>query len=92
MKSFIKYFLVALVSFLLISSPVYSYGGHKTHSTTSHFTKSRSVNSERPYYGGGHHTTSHGGHYTGGHGSAHKGGHYVNPKTANHYGIHKLSK
>lgn len=42
-----------------------------------------------PYYGGGHHTTSHGGHYAGGHGSSHKGGHYKNAKTGNQYGHHK---
>ena len=46
---------------------------------------------QRPYYGGGHHTHSHGGHYAGGRGSSHKGGHYVNRKTNNHYGVHKKS-
>jgi hypothetical protein len=46
--------------------------------------------SSRPYYGGGHHTSSHGGHFTGSHsGSSHKGGHYVNARTGNHYGRHK---
>lgn len=43
----------------------------------------------RPYYGGGHHTTSHAGSYSGSHGSSHKGGHYRNPKTNDHYGKHK---
>ncbi len=42
-----------------------------------------------PYYGGGHHTSSHGGHYSGGHGSSHKGGHYRNSRTYNTYGRHK---
>lgn len=42
-----------------------------------------------PYYGGGRHTTSHGGHYSGGTGSHHHGGHYVNPRTSNTYGRHK---
>ncbi len=42
-----------------------------------------------PYYGGGHHTKSHGGHYSGGSGSSHRGGHYVNSKTASTYGRHK---
>lgn len=42
-----------------------------------------------PYYGGGHHTTSHGGYYSGGHGSSHRGGHYVNRRTYNTYGRHK---
>lgn len=44
---------------------------------------------KRPYYGGGKHTTSHGGYYQGGSGSSHKGGHYKNYSTGNHYGIHK---
>ena len=43
----------------------------------------------RPYYGGGHHSSSHGGSYSGGHGSSHKGGHYKNPRTGNRYGRHK---
>jgi len=42
-----------------------------------------------PYYGGGHHTTSHGGYYSGGSGSTHRGGHYVNSHTYNTYGRHK---
>ncbi|MGE0278495.1 MAG: hypothetical protein AB7M05_19525 [Alphaproteobacteria bacterium] len=43
----------------------------------------------RTYYGGGKHTTSHGGHYTGGKGSSHKGGTYKNAASGNHYGKHK---
>lgn len=43
----------------------------------------------RPYYGGGHHTTSHGGSYKGGKGSSHKDGKYRNEKTGNQYGKHK---
>ena len=42
-----------------------------------------------PYYGGGRHTTSHGGHYSGGQGSSHRGGHYINRRTYNTYGRHK---
>lgn len=45
--------------------------------------------SSRMFYGGGHHTTSHGGKYIGGHGASHKGGKYANPKTSNQYGRHK---
>lgn len=46
--------------------------------------------SHRPYYGGGHHTSSHGGHYSGAHGgSSHKGGHYHNARTGDHYGRHR---
>lgn len=43
----------------------------------------------RPYYGGGTHTTSHGGTYIGGNGSSHKGGTYSNPSSNNRYGIHQ---
>jgi len=44
---------------------------------------------QRRHYGGGHHTTSHGGHYNGGSGSSHRGGHYHNPRSYNRYGTHK---
>jgi hypothetical protein len=43
----------------------------------------------RTYYGGGRHTSSHGGYYAGGTGSSHKGGHYQNYRTGNHYGRHR---
>jgi hypothetical protein len=43
----------------------------------------------RPCYGGGQHTSSHGGHYQGETNSHHKGGHYVNPNSNNRYGVHK---
>jgi len=44
----------------------------------------------RTYYGGGHHTSSHGGHYSGAHsGSSHKGVQYRNARTGNHYGRHR---
>jgi hypothetical protein len=38
-------------------------------------------------YGGGHHTSSHGGHYSGGVGSSHRGGHYSGPHGG--YGTHQ---
>jgi hypothetical protein len=41
----------------------------------------------RVYYGGGHHTVSHGGHYVGGSGSSHRG--YSNYSTGNRYGTHQ---
>jgi hypothetical protein len=45
---------------------------------------------QRPYYGGGTHTTSHGGTYTGGQGgSSHKGGTYTSPTGSHQYGRHK---
>ena len=43
----------------------------------------------RPHYGGGKHTTPHGGHYQGGQGSSHKGGSYRNPRSGDQYGTHR---
>ncbi|PPQ14049.1 hypothetical protein CV770_39100 [Bradyrhizobium sp. AC87j1] len=40
-------------------------------------------------YGGGHHTSSHGGSFAGGSGSSHRGGTYVNSRTGNRYGTHQ---
>ncbi len=51
-------------------------------------TKSR-YSGSRPFYGGGHHTTSHNGHYYGATNSHHRNGHYGNWSTRNHYGVHK---
>ncbi|MGI4864918.1 MAG: hypothetical protein ACRYFZ_13420 [Janthinobacterium lividum] len=51
-----------------------------------------STSSSGSYYGGGSHTTSHGGAYQGvepGAGSSHKGGTYQNSNTGNQYGRHK---
>lgn len=43
-----------------------------------------------PHYGGGHHTSSHGGHYSAGYGgSSHKGGHYSSATGNHHYGSHR---
>ncbi len=41
-----------------------------------------------PRYGGGHHTSSHGGSY-GVSGSSHKGGHYTSRTGSHSYGHHK---
>jgi hypothetical protein len=43
----------------------------------------------RVSYGGGHHTTSHGGTFVGGFGSSHRGGSYRNFRTGNQYGTHQ---
>jgi hypothetical protein len=43
----------------------------------------------RPYYGGGHHTSSHGGSY-GTAGSSHRGGHYTSQAGSHRYGRHKV--
>lgn len=42
----------------------------------------------RVYYGGGKHSSSHGGHYAGGSGSSHRGGKYGNSSSGNRYGRH----
>jgi hypothetical protein len=52
-------------------------------------TPRRRSASIRPYYGGGKHTTSHGGGYPGATNSHHKNGHYSNWRTSNRYGVHK---
>ncbi len=44
---------------------------------------------KHPYYGGGHHTKSHGGSYPGSTNSHHRNGHYRNYKTVNTYGRHR---
>lgn len=43
----------------------------------------------RPHYGGGYHTSSHGGTYSGGSGSSHKGGTYTSKSGSHNYGTHK---
>ena len=61
------------------------YSSHPRSTVSSH---TRSTGG-RPYYGGGHHATSHGGSYPGSTNFHHKDGHYVNPRANNHYGIHQ---
>jgi hypothetical protein len=66
---------VSLLSFAFAADALARGGGH---------------GGGRVSYGGGHHTTSHGGTYTGGTGgSSHRGGTYSNPATGNAYGTHK---
>jgi hypothetical protein len=47
------------------------------------------ASASRPYYGGGHHTTSHGGRYPGETNAHHKHGHYQNWRTGDSYGGHQ---
>jgi len=85
--------LAALLAFLSImvslsaahaGTPKYRTGTHtKTYSAAHHSSASR------PYYGGGKHTTSHGGQYPGATNSHHRNGHYQNWRTANRYGVHQ---
>ncbi len=49
----------------------------------------RHSSGSRTYYGGSHHTESHGGTYRGGSGSSHKGGHYTSPTGSHSYGRHR---
>jgi hypothetical protein len=56
-----------LHQWILSAAAIFSWSLSFGHGSTHH--------SSGPYYGGGHHTTSHGGHYAGGQGSSHRGGH-----------------
>jgi hypothetical protein len=73
-----------LFAFCLISLCPPADARHTGGSNSSH-----SLHSSHPHYGGGHHTTSHGGHYAGEVNSNHKNGHYKNSKTGDRYGQHK---
>lgn len=49
-----------------------------------------SAGQARVYYGGAHHTSSHGGHFSGAYGgSSHRGGHYTSRTGSHHYGCHR---
>jgi hypothetical protein len=69
-----------LLSFALFGIPVVAQ-----HSRSS---AAHTATTSRPYYGGGHHTESHGGSY-GVSGSSHRGGHYRSTTGSHHYGRHK---
>lgn len=66
--------VAACIVFLVGSTPALAKGGRGGSGTS---------------YGGGKHTSSHGGHYSGGKGSSHKGGSYRNKRTGNQYGNHR---
>src|SRR6266403_524622 len=57
--------------------------------TTAAYARGGGHSGGRTSYGGGSHTSSHGGTYVGGSGSSHKGGSYQNLSTGNQYGTHK---
>jgi hypothetical protein len=67
-----------LIGISLLATPSFASSGR---------SGSRSSGS-RPYYGGGSHTSSHGGSYGRG-GSSHKGGHYTSTTGSHRYGRHK---
>lgn len=64
---------LAVLATILLLGPANARGGH----------------GGRVSYGGGHHTSSHGGSFPGGSGSSHRGGHYSNFSTGNRYGTHQ---
>jgi hypothetical protein len=92
-----KTFWIRVVVFLLLAIPAIAYPSRSSSSPKYRPNPSSQRNTSnyshpytnRPYYGGGQHTTSHGGHYLGETNTHHKGGHYSNPKTINRYGVHK---
>jgi hypothetical protein len=73
-----KMFVIALVAALAVASVASARGHGGGHSVG------------RVSYGGGHHTSSHGGSFSGGSGgSSHRGGHYNSPFGGHSYGTHK---
>ena len=90
MKTALSMLGAAMFLFTMTAAPCVSAprGSHRSSSHRS-YRSHRSYSSGRVYYGGGRHTTSHGGHYAGGHGPSHKGGRYKNVRTGNRYGRHK---
>jgi uncharacterized membrane protein len=93
-----KTFWIRVIVFLLLAIPAIAYPSRSSSSPKYKSTPNSQRNTSgysrtyatRPYYGGGHHTASHGGHYPGETNVHHKGGHYSNPKTSNRYGVHKI--
>jgi hypothetical protein len=57
--------------------------------TSAHHNTARPSSTSRPNYGGGHHTTSHGGNYSGEINAYHRNGHYRNGRIDNRYGVNK---
>jgi hypothetical protein len=81
--------LVLLCTMTFLSA---AYAGTPKYRTGTHarsYSTARQPSASRPYYGGGKHTTSHGGQYPGETNSHHRDGHYSNWQTGNRYGIHK---
>ncbi len=92
--------ITALILFSLVLSvpAAYATGSHKrsftvhprTHRTYRMYSsRARQPSADRPYYGGGHHTTSHGGKYYGATNAHHRNGHYNNWRSDNRYGVHQ---
>ena len=93
-------FLLALMTLITFSSfaqtkkdgtPDMRYKSNRESSVTTYSTpSSTNRSSTRPVYSGQTHSTSHGGTYIHERNSkTHKGSTYINPRSNNHYGIHK---
>ncbi len=80
--------VLSVVLLLGASGIASTYRSHSKTFTARHSTPRR-VSAPRPYYGGGHHTKSHGGKYPGSMNAHHKNGHYQNWRTGNSYGVHQ---
>jgi len=86
-----------LLLFTLLMPAAYASSSHRAYtprSSSGYKSSTRSSpaprsTASRPYYGGGHHTTAHGGSYPGETNAHHKDGHYRNWKSANRYGVHQ---
>jgi hypothetical protein len=81
--------LVLLCIMTFLSAAYAGTSKYGTRPYTRNYSTPRQPSASRPYYGGGKHTTSHGGQYPGETNSHHRDGHYSNWQTGNRYGIHK---
>ncbi|MHB1794500.1 MAG: hypothetical protein ACYCPO_05995 [Acidobacteriaceae bacterium] len=86
--------IIEMVLFcLVLSLSSASAAGNLKRQPTSHprtySSRARQPSAGRPYYGGGQHTTSHGGKYPGATNPHHRNGHYNNWRSDNRYGVHK---
>jgi hypothetical protein len=89
MKTFV---LAIALLYSLFALPAAFATTHRTYfprTSSAHHYTARSLAATRPNYGGGHHTTPHGGNYSGETNAHHKNGHYRNWRSANLYGVHK---
>jgi hypothetical protein len=66
-----------------------THGTYLSRPSSAHHDTVHSPSVSRPFYDGGHHTTSHGGSYPGETNANHKNGHYRNWRSTNRYGVHK---
>jgi len=89
MKSMALTFALFCATLASLTASAATHGTHLSRPTSAHHNTAHSPSVSRPFYGGGHHTTSHGGTYPGETNANHKNGHYRNWRSANRYGVHK---